>query len=541
MTMEFRRIAAALGALALLASSPVWAMTLEEKAGQVLALSFSGTSLDEETRFRLEEIKPGGLILYGKNVESLSQVRSLLSSIRERVRLDIPLMVAVDQEGGTVARIRGHGADFPGNMALGATGDPDLAERQGFIMGRQLKSLGIDLDYAPVVDVNSNPSNPIIGVRSFGDDVATVSSMGASMIKGFSRARMGCSAKHFPGHGDVDIDSHLGLPVLNRSLESMRYLEFPPFRSAVEAGVPAVMTAHIVVPSLTGELPATLSPEAISLLRDEMGFEGVVLSDSMGMRAISNGWGVPDAVVMALRAGVDFVLLGADPAFPPEGHREVRDRIVEAVRSGELDKARLDDAVERILRWKDDMGLFSGEVRPDWVGGSALAEEIASRSVTLIRSDGPPPPLRKGDHVTLIWPEKRVAAAELLLSRLSDLGVSGRIVLFGGRTAPDVNVNDIKGPVLMGCYDLVRDEPSASFLREVLEEKPDCVSLSMKTPYDLTVLPEAETALACFGDTPPTLEALASILLGEIRPSGHLPVELPGLYPRGWGVSWSSR
>jgi len=539
-TMTFRRIAAALGALALLASSPVFAMTLEEKAGQVLALSFSGTSLDGETRSRLEEIKPGGLILYGKNVESLSQVRSLLSCIRETVRLDLPLMVAVDQEGGTVARIRGHGADFPGNMALGATGDPGLAERQGFIMGRQLKSLGIDLDYAPVVDVNSNSSNPIIGVRSFGDDVAVVSSMGASMIKGFSRAQMGCSAKHFPGHGDVDIDSHLGLPVLDRSLDSMRALEFPPFRSAVEAGVPAVMTAHIVVPSLTGELPATLSPEAISLLREELGFEGVVLSDSMGMRAISNGWGVPDAVVMALKAGVDFVLLGADPAFPPEGHREVRDRIVEAVRSGELDKARLDDAVERILRWKDDMGLSSGEDRPDWVDGSALAEEIASRSVTLIRSDGPPP-LRKGDHVTLIWPEKKAVAAEILLRRLSDLGVSGSIELFGGRTVPDVNVDEIRGPVLMGCYDLVRDEPSVSFLRRILEERPDCVSLAMKTPYDLTVLPEAETALACYGDTPPTLKALAAILLGEIRPSGRLPVELPGLYPRGWGVSWSSR
>ncbi|MCF4114255.1 MULTISPECIES: beta-N-acetylhexosaminidase [Dethiosulfovibrio] len=538
--MTFRRIAAALGGLALLASSPVFAMTLEEKAGQVLALSFSGTSLDGETRSRLEEIKPGGLILYGKNVESLSQVRSLLSCIRETVRLDLPLMVAVDQEGGTVARIRGHGADFPGNMALGATGDPDLAERQGFIMGRQLKSLGIDLDYAPVVDVNSNSSNPIIGVRSFGDDVAVVSSMGASIIKGFSRARMGCSAKHFPGHGDVDIDSHLGLPVLDRSLESMRALEFPPFRSAVEAGVPAVMTAHIVVPSLTGELPATLSPEAMSLLREELGFEGVVLSDSMGMRAISNEWGVPDAVVMALRAGVDFVLLGADPAFPPEGHREVRDRIVEAVDSGELDKGRLDDAVERILRWKYDMGLSSGEDRPDWVDGSALAEEIASRSVTLIRSDGPPP-LRKGDHVTLIWPEKKAVAAEILLRRLSDLGVSGSIELFGGRAVPDVNVDEIKGPVLMGCYDLVRDEPSVSFLRKILEERPDCVSLSMKTPYDLTVLPEAETALACYGDTPPTLKALAAILLGEIRPSGRLPVELPGLYPRGWGVSWSSR
>jgi beta-N-acetylhexosaminidase len=515
-------------------------MSLEEKAGQVLALSFSGTSLDEETRSRIEELKPGGLILYGKNVESLSQVRSLLSHIRETVRLDVPLMVAVDQEGGTVARIRGHGADFPGNMALGATGDPDLAERQGFIMGRQLKSLGIDLDYAPVVDVNSNPSNPIIGVRSFGDDVAEASSMGASMIKGFSRARMGCSAKHFPGHGDVDIDSHLGLPVLDRSLESMRSLELPPFRSAVEAGVPAVMTAHIVVPSLTGELPATLSPGAISLLREELGFAGVVLSDSMGMRAISNGWGVPDAVVMALRAGVDFVLLGADPAFPPERHGEVRDRIVEAVRSGELDKARLDDAVERILRWKDEMGLSSGEDRPDWVDGSDLAEEIASRSVTLLRSEGPPP-LRKGDHVTLIWPEKKAVAAEILLKRLSDLGVSGRIVKFGGRILPEVEADEIRGPVLMGSYDLVRDKAFASFLREILEERPDCVSLSMKTPYDLTVLPEVETALACYGDTPPTLKALASVLLGEIRPSGRLPVELPGLYPRGWGVSWSSR
>ncbi len=509
------------------------AMSIEAKAGQVLALAFRGFELDEETSARMERIRPGGIILYGWNVQSTGQVRCLVSDLRRSIDWEDPPMVAVDQEGGPVARIRSDGADFPGLMALGATGDPDLARRQGSIMGRQLRSLGIDVDYAPVMDVNSNPSNPIIGVRSFGDSAERVSAMGIAMIEGFLSSGVGCSAKHFPGHGDVDLDSHLDLPRLNRSLGSLSVLELLPFRAAIDAGVPAVMTAHIVIPDVTGHLPATLSTRAVSILREDLGFKGVILSDSMGMKAISDKWGVPEGCVMALKAGVDMVLLGADPAFPPERHGEVHRRIVEAVRTGELDEARLDEAISRIREWKKTLGLYADDSRPEWEDGTALSMEIARRSITLIRSDGTLP--LKGKRICLLWPEPQAEKGRLLAEALERKGLKVSFVKFGSCGDLETRAKDLEeyDAVLIGAYDLSRERcPSALFGSAGVPG----VLLSMKTPYDVISIPSAGTALACYGDRPSTLEALSDVLTGK-PPLGRLPVEIPGAYPSGWGLS----
>lgn len=512
-------------------SHGAWAMTVEAKAGQVLALAFRGTAMDEATVVRINDIKPGGVILYRWNVSAPSQVRGLISDLKERCALDDPVMVALDQEGGLVARIRTEDSDFPGLMALGATGDAHLARRQGYVMGIQMRSLGIDVDYAPVVDVNSNPKNPVIGVRSFGDDVDMVSSMGSAMIEGFAQAGLGCSAKHFPGHGDVDMDSHLDLPVLDRPINCLRRLELAPFVAAVKAGVPAVMTAHVVIPDLTGELPSTLSPAAVSLLRDELGFDGVILSDSMGMKAISDRWGVAEASVMALKAGVDMILLGADPAFPPERQGEVHDRIVQAVLSGELKESRLDEAVSRIEKWKRDMGLYGEEGRPGWLDGSDLIEEIANRSITLMRSDGSLP-LGSGS-VALVWPEVSMAKGESLAGLLRDSGVD--VSLFALKDAEECRLRGKLAHfdlVLVGAYDLQRDGEMASFVSSLGKRS---VLLSMKTPYDIMTCPDIGTAVACYGDRPATLRALARILMGA-RPLGRLPVTIPGFYDQGWGL-----
>lgn len=505
-----------------------WAMTVQAKAGQVLALAFRGPVLDGPTLDRLKSIEPGGVILYRWNVENPSQVKDLISDLRERCPMDDPIMVALDQEGGLVARIRTEDSDFPGLMALGATGDLSLAKRQGYVMGTQMRSLGIDVSYAPVVDVNNNPQNPVIGVRSFGDDVGLVSSMGAAMIAGFLEAGLGCSAKHFPGHGDVGMDSHLDLPVLDRSIDYLRSLELVPFRAAIEAGVPAIMTAHVVVPELTGDLPATLSPAMVSLLRDEMAFEGVILSDSMGMKAISDRWGVPEASVMALKAGVDMILLGADPAFPPERHKEVHDRIVQAVISGELEEAVLDRAIERIRVWKRSMGLYDQKERPRWMDGSDLIGEIAGRSVTLMKSDGSLP---IGDRsVLLLWPEVSLSKGETLAEFLRSYGVEVSLLSLDD----EVTVDKVKGlgkdKILLGAYDLLKN-PEITSLASSLGDS--LVLLSMKTPYDVMACPGAGTVIACYGDRPETLRALAKALTGGV-PQGELPVQIPGFFPSRW-------
>ncbi|SMG15004.1 beta-N-acetylhexosaminidase [Dethiosulfovibrio salsuginis] len=505
-----------------------WSMTVRAKAGQVLALAFRGPVLDGPTLDRLKSIQPGGVILYRWNVENPSQVKELISDLRKRCPLDEPIMVALDQEGGLVARIRTDDSDFPGLMALGATGDISLARRQGYVIGTQMKSLGVDVDYAPVVDVNSNPYNPVIGVRSFGDNVDLVSSMGVAMIEGFMESGLGCSAKHFPGHGDVDMDSHLDLPVLDRSLDSLRALELVPFKAAIEAGVPAIMTAHVVVPELTGDLPATLSPAMVSLLREEMGFDGVILSDSMGMKAISDRWGVPEATVMALKAGVDMILLGADPAFPPERHGEVHDRIVQAVASGELDEAVLDRAIDRIVKWKNSIGLYGESGRPLWIDGSDLMREIAVNSVTLIKSDGSLP---IGDSsVLLLWPEVSIAKGEILASFLRESGVKVSLQPFDENGHEDlVEKGASFDRVLVGTYDILKYRSAVPLLASLGDK---VVLLSMKTPYDVVAYPDAGTVIACYGDRPETLRALSSGLTkGEFF--GKLPVEIPGLFPFG--------
>lgn len=507
-------------------------MTVQAKAGQVLALAFRGAVLDDATVDRLRSIQPGGVILYRWNVEEPAQVSKLISDLREKCPLEDPIMVALDQEGGSVARIRTEDSDFPGMMALGATSDPDLARRQGYVMGIQLRSLGIDVTYAPVMDLNNNAYNPVIGIRSLGDDADLVSSMGVAMIKGFMEAGLGCSAKHFPGHGDVEMDSHLHLPILEKSIESLKALELIPFKAAVDAGVPAVMTAHVVVPDLTGDLPATLSPAMLSILRDEIGFDGVILSDSMGMKAISDRWGVAEASVMALKAGVDMILLGADPSFPPERHKEVHDRIVAAVLSGELEESVLDGAVARIRGWKKSMGLYDDGDRLDWIDGTELIREIAKKSITLIKSDSSLPVGEKS--VALLWPDASLPKGEYLAELLRISGVEVSVFAVKEDTKHDLLIRETDrfDLVLVAAYDLLRDPSMASLVSSIGEQ---VVLLSMKTPYDVMACPGSRTVIACYGDRPETLRALSDILIGA-EALGRLPVEIPNLYRRRWGL-----
>lgn len=515
-------------------------MSLEEKAGQVLALAFHGTTLEDGTSERFWRIHPGGIIIYKDNVENLQQVRDLTASIRRDSdeRGDIPPLIAVDQEGGRVARIRQAGSDFPGAMALGATDDPDLARRQSYVMGLQLRNLGIDVDFAPVVDVNSNPANPVIGVRSFGSDPHKVSEFGMAAARGFSEAGIGYSAKHFPGHGDTDVDSHLGLPEVSRSIEELEQIEFVPFRAMIDYGVPAVMTAHVVVPALSGSLPATLSSGVISYLRKNMGFKGVILSDSMGMGAISNNWGIPRASVMALKAGVDMILLGADKGVDYDVQIEVHRAIVNAVRRGELSEARLDEALSRILSWKDKLPLSSGEPVPKWVNAEDLSLEIASESITLLSNRYKILPLKSGEKIHLLWPGKYLTKADFLASELTKRGFNVDVTGFPEEKGTDFDKKSEKfslndtGKIIAGVYSLKRHVLHRDFIDRLNPEK--TIIISIRAPYDIMELKNRFSSLALYSDRHASLSSLADILSG-VLPRGSLPVYIPGFYPRGWG------
>ncbi|MFR2591222.1 MAG: glycoside hydrolase family 3 protein [Ruthenibacterium lactatiformans] len=288
-------------------------MDLREQIGQRLVTGFPGTELTEDFRRMVREYKISNVILFRENITDCAQLKQLCGEIQALVRRETGhgAFITADQEGGLVTRLPGDAVNVPGAMAIAATGDPENAYRAGLLTGRELRALGVNFDLAPSVDVNSNPENPVIGARSYGDTPQEVSRYANRMIRGLLDGGVLCSAKHFPGHGDTDTDSHLALPCVDKSMEELERTELLPFREAVRAGVPAVMTTHILFPQLEPEhLPATMSRRIMTgLLREQMGFDGLIVSDCMEMRAIKDHFGTVNGVVAAMAAGVDLVFI----------------------------------------------------------------------------------------------------------------------------------------------------------------------------------------------------------------------------------------
>ncbi len=521
------------------------AMSLEDKVGQVMVGFFRGATLTEELRETLGHVRLGGVILYAStgNIEHPGQVAELVREIQRfaaRVALPSPF-VAIDQEGGLVSRLVEGVTVFPGNMALGATGDEVLAEAQGRIGARELRTLGITWNFAPVVDVNSNPANPIIGIRSFGSSPEDVARLGAALGRPYAAENVLCAAKHYPGHGDTDIDSHLGLPRINGDLRRLERVELAPFDALVRAGVPAIMTAHVVVPALeSGEpLPATMSPAVLGRLRRQ-GFEGLIVSDSLGMGALDKTWGTPEAAVRALAAGCDVLVFGADKGHEPAEQREIAQTLVMAVRRGRIPQDRLDDAVRRMLRAKVRLGLLEDPwpreremallAAPE---NLEVAERIAQKSITLVRGRVLGDAERQG-RIPLIWPADRRSAAEVLVGACPSL-----LPRFLSRdAAPEQRAEVLRDlaqapRVVVGGYDLGRAPAWQALVREIGPSR--VTLLALRSPYDLLAVPEVEGYLCSYGDRPPSLRALGAVLGGRWAPQGRLPVELPELYPRGWG------
>lgn len=334
-------------------------MSLEEKAGQVLFLALRYNhagqpllQLEDEDR-KIMAHKPGGIILFSENIKDNQQVKNLINQFQETA--DIPLFMAVDQEGGRVSRLTGGAMDFPlipSARELGRTQNLDQVLETGQLLGKALKGLGFNMNMAPVADVDSNPQNPVIGDRSFGSDPELVANMAMAMARGMALEGVIPVLKHFPGHGDTDLDSHLEAVALNHSLDRLEEVEFLPFRRGVTLNMPVIMTGHIQILALDPELPATLSSVLVTdLLRGAWGYQGVVISDALEMGAISQRWSSGEAAVKALQAGVDLLLM-------PKDILEAHGAIVDAVNAGSLSQEKLDAAVTRILMLKKQYGLF---------------------------------------------------------------------------------------------------------------------------------------------------------------------------------------
>lgn len=345
-------------------------MTLDEKVGQLILAGFNGLSLTDEAKELINGYQVGGFILFAHNLENPKHSVELLNDLkRENQKNDIPLFLGIDQEGGRVTRLPGL-SGYPTNAKIGATNDEDYAFEYGALLGEQVKAFGFQFNFAPVLDVNSNPNNPVIGDRSYGADPELVSRMGVATIEGMQSKGVIPAVKHFPGHGDTSVDSHESMPTVNKTLAELEEMELIPFREAIDAGVDVVMTSHIALPELGTNVPATMSQEVITdLLREDLGFNGVVITDDLTMGAIAS-YGVAESANEAIKAGVDIVLV----AFGHDQIIETFNRLKKSVETGELTEARLDESVMRILRLKEKFALADEE--NEMIDLEALQDQI---------------------------------------------------------------------------------------------------------------------------------------------------------------------
>jgi beta-N-acetylhexosaminidase len=522
-------------------------LTVEQALGQRQMLSFLGLAPSGEILAALKQQHVGGVTLFrAQNVEHPSQVRELTAAL-QRAAADSgqpPLLIAVDQEGGTLLALA-ETTPFPGNLALGAAGSADLARRTGYAMGLELAAMGVNVNYAPVCDINLNAANPVVGTRSFGDDPARVAELSSAMIAGLQAAGVAATAKHFPGHGDTPTDSHYGTPVLAHDEQRLRQVELQPFAAAVRAGVKLVMTGHVALPALTGssDLPATLSPAILQgLLRQELGFAGVIISDALDMKAFQQGAGFGAAASAAAAAGVDLLTLNA---VLPE-HQTVLAALLRAADSAQLVPAAIQAAAGRVLALKD----WCAQVRPpalEVVGCAehqALALEIAAHAVTLVRDTARRLPLNRAapPRLAVVMPTPQdLTPADTSSYEKPNLAAALRkyapsVAEFSvPMNLPAAEVGPLAERLCQGAYDAViigtinaGDHPGqAALVQAVLNQDMPLIAVALRMPHDLLAYPTAPTYVCTYSILPPALEALAQALFGQIPFAGRLPVAMP--------------
>ncbi len=541
-------------------------MTLRDEVAQLVFIEFHGGSPNTRSRDYLKFVRlirdtgVGGLILNNATTPrgvQKAEPYALAAFLNRMQRLSkVPLLVGSDFERGASMRVSGT-TPFPSAMAFGATGDPALTRFEGEVTAREARALGIHWVYAPVADVNNNPDNPIINIRSFGENPQAVAANVKAFIEGAhsdKRNLILTTAKHFPGHGDTAIDSHLSLPEITADRNRLESLELVPFRAAIAAGVDSIMTGHIAVPALSPpEVPATLSPAILKgLLREELGFNGLVITDALGMGAIVSGFGGGEAAVRALQAGADTLLMPADPDAAIRA-------VVAAVASGKLTRARIQSSLVKLLAAKERLGLdrkrsVDVESIGDVIDDPAVnerAQEIADRAVTLVRNEGKMLPLAAPDRTCfLTMTENRystdgVAFAQEVRKRSPQavlVGIDGSM----SREAMDESLQKLAAcpayaiaafaPVNNGAGTVGLSSELSRTVDKLISTGKPLALVALGNPYLLRAYPKATAYLATFSGVAPAEIAAVKALWGEIAIGGHLPVTIPGEARYGEGI-----
>ena len=560
-------------------------MSLEEKVGQLISVGVNATFLNQDSdafralKHHVEDNKVGGIILFrGPVYESVILVNRMQQLAK------YPLLVSADLEAGAGMRFDDT-VNFPWNMAVGATGNPDYARRQGEVTAREARALGVQQVFAPVVDVNNNAANPVINVRSYGEDPAEVSRFAAAFTEGMQNAGVMATAKHFPGHGDTAVDSHRGLPEINVARARLDTVEFVPFQASVNAGVGSVMVGHIALPQIdstavtalpknvkgkptdtdeAGEItvekstmPATMSPVMGNILKKDLKFPGMIVTDALSMSGLTVYFTQEEAAVRALEAGADMLLKPADVDAMFRG-------VHNAVKSGRITEQRVEESVRKILVAKYDLGLVEQRLTPvDAVdrivankNSYELAGEIAEHAVTLVRDEDKLLPLKnlKPDarifNLAITNGDDRNGIANPFVSRIGRSGLKVETIVLDDRSseqdvqkaierakASDLVFASLYGRVRSGQASSVGvPQTGARALSALIEAKAPVIGISFGNPYLLQNFPGLRTYIVAYGDMPSLQNAVARALMGEIDIVGRLPISLPGLYPRGTGI-----
>jgi beta-N-acetylhexosaminidase len=537
-------------------------LTLRERVAQlVVAAASSGYMNFSSARFAefrgyITDLKLGGVIVRGG---SPNDVAAMTNEMQRLSR--VPLLISADYERGLRMQLMENGTPFTTNMAIGATGDIQAAYRQGKIIAEEMRAMGVNWLYAPVADINNNPDNPVISIRSFGEDPEKVGAFVAAMARGVRDGGALATAKHFPGHGDTATDSHIGLATIRADRDRLDRVELVPFRAAIGAGIDSIMTAHVALPSITGDdLPSTLSPKITTdLLRRELKYDGIIVTDSLSMGAITKSFPNGEAAVRAIKAGADVALIPPDP-------KAAVDALEAAVKRGDLTESRIDESVRRLLRAKYRLGLAQQRfVDPDAVNkivelpeNVREARRVAEASMTLLRNDGNLLPLdpartgrtlfvviaadddeeegrvfipqvrRRAKDARVVKIDQRTTAAEYN-AILSDAATADRIVV-----APFVKRAATKGTVSL-------PDGQADLVRKLIGTKKPVAVIAFGGPYLIRQFQSVPVYMVAYAIEDVAQEAAVRAIFGETPISGRLPVTVPGIFELGAGIKVESR
>ncbi|HUI29368.1 MAG TPA: glycoside hydrolase family 3 N-terminal domain-containing protein [Candidatus Acidoferrales bacterium] len=532
-------------------------LTLREKVAQMIVpYSLSQYFSEDDPEYKdlvhmVRDEKVGGIVVSLGNIYEQAVLLNRLQKLA-----DVPLLISSDYENGLGMRLTG-GISFPSNMALGATRDSALVYEIGKAVGREARAVGVFQNYAPVSDVNDNPENPIINVRSYGENPELVAKLASAFIKGNQDGGVIATAKHFPGHGDTQVDSHLGLPVINYGFERLDTVELVPFRADIAAGVKSVMVAHIAFPKIETKqgIPGTLSPGITTgVLKDSLGFHGLVVTDAMTMKGVTSEFSGAEAAIRAVKAGADIVLM------PPDNNVAI-DAITKAVERGEINRSRIDSAVRKILMMKSELGLNGNRIVdlsniPKVVGTEEhelLAEHAARRSITIVKNEGNVLPLQYEQPQRMVClivadnsdPNVARDFKQELLQRyenVSFLQIDPSSNELDFQNALSVVANS--GLILIPTYVRWRSgsgtidftPPVQSFLQKVTNSRKPVVMVSFGNPYLLRSVPNVPAYVCAYGDMKVSVQAAVQTLFGEINVSGKLPVTISGVAKYGDGI-----